>query len=119
VDFYKWLNPIGPRPVSLSVHAKMQKCKNEKDYSSIKSLHDHLFKWGFMSNYFVWTKHGERGVIMEDDEEEDDTIPDWSQGGAFLDEPMEEDYEEMGGNQEPDDALGEVLREAKEKCGER
>jgi hypothetical protein len=25
----------------------------------------------------------------------------------------------MGGNQEPDDALGEVLREAKEKCGER
>jgi hypothetical protein len=31
---------------------------------------------------------------MEDDEEEDDTIPDWCQGGAFADEPMEEDYEE-------------------------
>jgi hypothetical protein len=29
-----------------------------------------------MPNYFVWTKHGERGVIMEDDGEEDDTIPD-------------------------------------------
>jgi hypothetical protein len=24
----------------------MQKMQNEKDYSSIKSLHDHLFKWG-------------------------------------------------------------------------
>jgi hypothetical protein len=51
-----------------------------------------------MPNYFVWTKHGERGVIMEDDDEEDDTIPDWSQGGAFADEPMGEDYEEMGQN---------------------
>jgi hypothetical protein len=30
---------------------------------------------------------------MEDDVEEDDTIPDWSQGGSFADEPMEEDYE--------------------------
>ena len=37
-------------------------CKKEKDFSSIKSLHDHLYKWGFMPNYFVWTKHGERGL---------------------------------------------------------
>jgi hypothetical protein len=93
--------------------------KMKKDYSSIKSLHDHLFKWGFMSNYFVWTKHGERGVIMEDDKEEDDTIPNWSQGGAFADEPVGEDYGEMGENQGPDDALGEVLREAKENWGKR
>jgi hypothetical protein len=32
---------------------------------------------------------------------------------------MGEDYEEMGKNQGPDDALGEVLREAKENCGEK
>jgi hypothetical protein len=32
---------------------------------------------------------------------------------------MDEDYEEMGENQGPDDALGEVLREAKENCGEK
>jgi hypothetical protein len=96
----------------------MQKCKNEKDYSSIKSLHDQLLKWGFMPNYYVWMKHGERGVIMEDDEE-GDIIPNWSQGGAFANEPMEEDYEEIGENQGLYDALGEVLREAKENCGEK
>jgi hypothetical protein len=70
-----------------------------------------------MPNYFVWTKHGERGVIMEDDDKEDGTIPDWSQGSAFADEPMEEDYEEMRENQGPADALDEVLREAKENFG--
>jgi hypothetical protein len=26
---------------------------------------------GFMPNYICWTKHGERGVIMEEDEEEE------------------------------------------------
>jgi hypothetical protein len=56
---------------------------------------------------------------MEDDEEEDDTTPNWSQGGAFAYEPMEEDYEEMGENQGPYDALGEVLREAKENYREK
>jgi hypothetical protein len=86
-----------------------KKCKNENDYSSIKSLHDHQLNWGFMPNYFVRTKHGERGVIMEDNEEGDDTIPDWSQGGSFGEEPMGEDYEEMGENQRPDDSLNEVL----------
>ena len=44
-----------------------------------------------MTNYFVWTKHGKRGVMMEDDdEEEDDNIPDWIQGGAFADARMGE-----------------------------
>jgi membrane-bound inhibitor of C-type lysozyme len=33
-----------------------------------------------MANYVVWTKHGERGVLMEDNEEEDDNIPDWAAG---------------------------------------
>ena len=35
-------------------------CKNEKDYSS-RTIHSHLFNSGFMPNYYVWTKHGERG----------------------------------------------------------
>ena len=30
----------------------------------------HLFQSGFMSGYNCWTKHGERGVMMEDNEEE-------------------------------------------------
>jgi hypothetical protein len=33
-----------------------------------------------MANYVVWTKHDERGVLMEDNEEEDDNISDWAAG---------------------------------------
>ena len=47
-------------------------CKNKKDYSSKETLHLHLLCHGFMPSYNVWTKHGERGVIMEDNEKEDD-----------------------------------------------
>ena len=47
-------------------------CKNKKDYSSKETLRLHLLRHGFMPSYNVWTKHGERGVIMEDNEEEDD-----------------------------------------------
>ena len=43
-------------------------CKNENDYSCSRKIHEHLFTSGFMSNYICWTKHGERGVIMEEDE---------------------------------------------------
>ena len=108
------------KPPSGFIICPCKMCKNQKDFSSIKSLHDHLYKWGFMPNYFVWTKHGERGVIMEDDEEEDDQIPDWTQEGAFADDPMGEDY--MGDTQgaapadEPLDELGEMLRGEKEDC---
>jgi hypothetical protein len=28
-----------------------------------------------MPNYNVWTKHGERGIMLENDEEEDDFVP--------------------------------------------
>ena len=34
-------------------------CKNEKDYSS-RTIYSHLFNSGFMPNYYVWTKHGEK-----------------------------------------------------------
>ena len=52
-------------------------CENTKDYSSSKILHFHLLKSGFMPHYNCWTKHGERGVMMEDNEEEegDDNYP--------------------------------------------
>jgi hypothetical protein len=42
-----------------------------------------------MPNYNVWTKHGERGVIMEDNEEEgdDDNYPGFPEyGDAFMGE---------------------------------
>ena len=47
-------------------------CRNEKDYSSSQTLHVHLLQSGFMQNYNCWTKHGEKGVMMEDNEDEDD-----------------------------------------------
>jgi hypothetical protein len=41
------------------------------DYSSSKILHSHIFANGFMPKYVCWTKHGEKEVIMEDNEEKD------------------------------------------------
>jgi hypothetical protein len=37
-------------------------CKNEKDYASTRTIHNHLFENGFMPNYNVWTEHGEKGI---------------------------------------------------------
>jgi hypothetical protein len=53
--------------------------QKQPSYSDRGTLHVHLIKYNFMSNYVVWTKHDERGVAMEDDEEEEDdnNIPDW------------------------------------------
>ena len=47
-------------------------CKNGHNYSMSRTIHVHLFESGFMPHYNVWTKHGERGVMMEDNEEEED-----------------------------------------------
>ena len=41
-------------------------------YSTSKIIHMHLLRRGFMPSYNCWTKHGERGVMMEDSEEEED-----------------------------------------------
>ena len=49
-------------------------CGNTRSYSDSKTLHTHLLYKGFMPHYNVWTKHGERGVMMEDSEEEEDTV---------------------------------------------
>ena len=47
-------------------------CGNTKPYSNSKTLHIHLLEKGFMPHYNVWTKHGERRVVIEDNEEEED-----------------------------------------------
>src|SRR3989337_3203340 len=47
-------------------------CGNTKSYSDQKILHSHLLEKGFMPHYNVWTRHGEIGVMMEDNEEEED-----------------------------------------------
>ena len=44
-------------------------CRNQKEYSPSRVLHGQLFWSGFMFGYNCWTKHGERGVMMEDNKE--------------------------------------------------
>ena len=58
-------------------------CENTKDYSSSKTVHFHLLKSGFMPHYNCWTKHRERGVMMEDnkEEEDDDNYPTFPEYG--------------------------------------
>jgi hypothetical protein len=59
-------------------------CRNDKDYSDWGTLHLHLIKNIFMANYVLWTRHGERGGVMEDNEEEEyNNIPNWAAGQAF------------------------------------
>jgi hypothetical protein len=45
--------------------------RNENDYSCSSSIHFHLIQWGLMYGYNCWTKHREKGVMMEDSEEEE------------------------------------------------
>jgi hypothetical protein len=78
-------------------------CENKKEYSSWKNLHPHQLRKGFMPSYNYWTKHGERGVMMEDNEEEvdDDMYPEYG------DTTTEEDEDEETGEAEDEEASDE------------
>jgi len=99
------------------VHYPCKICKNEKDYSSSRTIHSHLFSSGFMPNYYIWTKHGEKGIMLDNNEEEEDTIPDFAAnyGAFFEDTPMGEPEEDTEGHVVEND-LGQMLREAEEVC---
>jgi hypothetical protein len=62
--------------------------KKEKDNSSTRTIHSHLFENSFMPNYNVWTEHGERGIMLGNDEEEDDFVPHFEDDyyGAFFED---------------------------------
>ena len=97
-------------------------CKNTKDYSTSKTLHVHLLENGFMPGYNCWTKHGERGVIMEDNEEEEDNdnYPMFTEDGDSRmggDESEEEPIFDEPIFDEPDDDLGQAILDAKINCG--
>jgi hypothetical protein len=93
-----------------------------KDYSTSKTLHFHQLENGFMPGYNCWTKHGERGVIIEGNEEEEDSdnYPMFTKDG---DSRMGEDeaeeapifYEPIF--DDPDDDLGRAILDAKINCG--
>ncbi|XP_037444804.1 uncharacterized protein LOC119313096, partial [Triticum dicoccoides] len=94
-------------------------CKNHKGYSSSRDVHMHLLRHGFMPSYNCWTKHGERGVIMEEDEEGDDFI-DESYLAHFGDTFMEDAEGEGEGEEEarddPVDDLGRTIANARRRC---
>src|ERR1043165_8162869 len=89
-------------------------CGNMKSYSEQKTLHIHLLYKGFMPHYNVWTKHGEIGVTMEDNEEEeyDDNYVPPEYGDAATREA--EDQEEP--DNVPNDDLIRVIVDARRQC---
>ncbi|CAN6339078.1 unnamed protein product [Urochloa humidicola] len=70
-----------------------------------------------MNNYTLWTKHDEVGVMMGENEEDDDgdnNIPDWGfvhEAGGLQDSPMEEDEGNLAQEEAPDE-LGQALMDA-------
>ena len=99
-------------------------CKNDHNYSTSRTIHVHLFESGFMPHYNVWTKHGERGVMIEDNEEEedDDSYPghgfpeyDDTTMGEEAEPAMQEEAEEEASD-EPADDLGRAIADAKRNC---
>jgi hypothetical protein len=96
-------------------------CRNEKDHTSSRVIQSHLLRSGFMSGYNVWTKHEERGVMMEDgDEEENDNDNYRSMFPEYADTAMEDNEEEGQGEErapdEPADDLGRVITNALRGC---
>jgi hypothetical protein len=93
-------------------------CRNEKDYPSTKTLHIHLFWFSFMSGYNCWTKHGERGVMMEDDDEEenDGNYPEFPKTTDTAMEDNEEEEGEERASDVPNDDTGQVIVDAKIDC---
>ena len=88
---------------------------NTKSYYDLKTIHTHLLYKGFMPHYNVWTKHGEIGVMMEDNKEEEDDenyVPpeygDAATGEAVEDQEKPEDV--------PDDDLRLVIVDARRQC---
>ena len=68
-----------------------------------------------MPNYYIWTKHGEKGIILDNNEEEDDRIPDFAGNyGAFFDDTAMGEPEEDAEGHDVEDDLGQMLREAEE-----
>src|SRR3989337_513655 len=98
--------------------------KNDHNYSNARTIHWHLFESDLMPHYNVWTKHGERGVMMEDNEEEEDdeSYPghgfpeyDGTTMGEEAEPAMREEAKEEASD-EPADDLVRAIADAKRNC---
>ncbi|KAK1677324.1 hypothetical protein QYE76_038172 [Lolium multiflorum] len=104
------------------IYCPCSSCKNMTDYSTSKTIHVHLLQNGFMPSYNCWTKHGERGIILEDNEEEEDSdnYPMFTEDGDSRmgeDEAEEEPIFDEPIFDDPDDDLGRAILDAKISCG--
>ena len=70
-----------------------------------------------MPNYYVWTKHEEKGIMLDNNEEQKDRILVFAAnyGTFFVDTAMGEAEKDAEGHVVEDD-LGQMLREAEEVC---
>jgi hypothetical protein len=73
-----------------------------------------------MAGYNCWTNHGERGVVMEDGEEEEENDDNYCQMFLEYGDTTMEDNEEEGGDErasvEPTDDLSRVISDANRDC---
>ncbi|KAK1645805.1 hypothetical protein QYE76_063610 [Lolium multiflorum] len=101
---------------------KFAKTNAIQGYSSSREVHLHLIRHGFMPSYNCWTKHGERGVIMEEDEEGDDIDESYLDhfGDTFMDDAEGGEGEGEGDQEEardePVDDLGRTIADARSRC---
>lgn len=67
-----------------------------------------------MPSYNCWTLHGDFGIAMEEDDEENENIPNWAQYGGFADTTGDGGgaVEENNGA----DDLGQILCDIKKDC---
>ena len=75
-------------------------CKNHRNFCQIESIRSHLITKGFMPNYTIWTMHGEVGVNVLQENDDDVDMPDVAIHGAG---------EESGVNTEPMATINKVL----------
>jgi hypothetical protein len=116
---HKFLDVAEANKVNNFMPCPCEKCRNVREYSDPRTIQDHVIRKGFMPSYNCWTKHGERGVRMEDNEEEedDDNYPMFPEEcGDTVMEDVEEEGGEHRASDEPADGLGGVISDAKREC---
>ena len=90
-------------------------CRNKRDFPDSRDIHIQLYTSGFMPGYKCWTKHGEIGVMMEDEEEDNNDdypmFPEQCETENVENEEQQEEEVEIP--DEPVDDLGRVIADAK------
>ena len=76
-------------------------CMNQRKWAQIESVQMHLIIRGFMPNYTIWTMHGEVGVNVLQENDDDVDMPDVANHDGD---------EEPGVNTEPMPTVNNVFR---------